>query len=83
MDARGLALRLRPYGINPRDIRWRTEAGESVSKGYYRVDFEGDVDEDMFSRTGLALRKALRIAATSLPRTPFYQGRSGRSGRSG
>jgi hypothetical protein len=40
MDARGLALRLRPYGIKPRNIRWRNETGESVSKGYYHADFE-------------------------------------------
>lgn len=43
MDARGLADRLRPYGIKSHDIRWRGEtdgANGTVSKGYFRSDFE-------------------------------------------
>ena len=41
LDARGLALRLRPYEIRPCDIRWIDGNGtKTVAKGYYRNDFE-------------------------------------------
>ena len=37
IDARGLALRLKPYGIRSTEIRWDDE---TTSKGYHRKDFE-------------------------------------------
>ncbi|MGE0218416.1 DUF3631 domain-containing protein [Mycolicibacterium sp.] len=43
LDAVGLATRLRPYGIKSHDIRWGSEGSkgaDTVSKGYYRADFE-------------------------------------------
>ena len=38
LDSRGLATRLRPYGIKSREVR----IGERVSKGYYAADFHDD-----------------------------------------
>lgn len=37
IDARGLSVRLKPYGVKPQTIRW--DDG-SISKGYYRYQFE-------------------------------------------
>jgi hypothetical protein len=66
LDARGLALRLRPYDIRPCDIRWlNDDATQTVSKGYYCMDFE-----DAWTRyVDLAATSATEPATTATSAT--------------